>query len=322
MTRTLLVGNGINRCINDDFDCKALMKAIDKNNKLILSDDISFSMQFEILANKINKMNKENKTNTDKTYDDLKDDLIKNMLDIEMNDLSIHKKLCEKFDCILTTNYDYNLEKSLDESFKYTKKYRQGRAPNKYCVNDFNFVVKGKEFYHIHGFADKINTICLGYEHYAGMVQKLREKLTSHKKDKPKKIVEFLNDGCFSLNTWATKFFKDDIHIIGFGLADCEIDIWWLLIYRSYLIRSNYKGCGDLIKNKIYYHDITKDKDENKKSSEETNNKQKSSDNEKEPINKMDYLLTSLDVKYKYYQVEGEKTFKYWYEYIINEEIK
>ena len=128
MTRTLLVGNGINRCINDDFACEALMKSIDITNELIFNANISFSMLFEILANKINKMNKENNINTDKTYDDLKDDLIKNMLNIEMNDLSIHKKLCEKFDCILTTNYDYNVVNSLDESFEYTEKYRQGRV--------------------------------------------------------------------------------------------------------------------------------------------------------------------------------------------------
>ena len=36
----------------------------------------------------------------------------------------------------------------------------------------------------------------------------------------------------------------------------------------------------------------------------------------------MKYLLESLDVEYKYYQVEGENTLKYWYEFIINEEIK
>ena len=60
-----------------------------------------------------------------------------------------------------------------------------------------------------------------------------------------------IND-IFSLNklkTWAEFFFTKNIYIVGLSLDDCDFDLWWLITYRSQLLRTGHTQ----INNKIIY---------------------------------------------------------------------
>ena len=72
-------------------------------------------------------------------------------------------------------------------------------------------------------------------------------------------IKEILFDECGRNNTWGERFYTSNITIIGLGLSDCEIDLWWLLTHRAYLYYSNYCGLRERIKNNIIYYDIVDD---------------------------------------------------------------
>ena len=67
----------------------------------------------------------------------------------------------------------------------------------------------------------------------------------------------------YSTNTWAEKLFTDDVNIVGLGLTQSEIDIWWLITYRATLLYANRFNCKELLNNKIVYHDIGDVFDEN-----------------------------------------------------------
>ena len=52
------------------------------------------------------------------------------------------------------------------------------------------------------------------------------------------------------LLSWAQFFFTKDIYIVGLGLYECDMDLWWLIAYRQQLkLDGNQK-----IKNKIVYY--------------------------------------------------------------------
>ena len=57
--------------------------------------------------------------------------------------------------------------------------------------------------------------------------------------------------------------------IIGLGLPDCEIDLWWLLAHRAYLYYSDYSNLKNKIVNDIDYYDTVKGDKYLEKSAEE-----------------------------------------------------
>ncbi len=154
----------------------------------------------------------------------------------------------------LTTNYDYALEYSLDPLFKsghttYERLYSLKRKQ----------FIKGNEIYHIHGECDRLDSILLGYEQYAGTLEKIRNEIVkstgSMNVDGETRHTFALNDYLIGLepmpDDWFYKFFTEDLYIVGFSLDFSEIDIWWLLSYRK---RAQVEGKIQL-KNRIIYLD-------------------------------------------------------------------
>lgn len=154
----------------------------------------------------------------------------------------------------LTTNYDYALEYSLNRLFR-----PQSHTNERLYSLKRKQVVNGKDVYHVHGECNKIDSILLGYEHYAGTLEKIRNsivKSTASKNSEDHRGHTFaLNDYLIGLETmpkdWIYKFFTDDIYIVGFGLDFSELDIWWLLSYRK---RAETEGKIQT-HNDIYYLD-------------------------------------------------------------------
>lgn len=137
---------------------------------------------------------------------------------------------------ILTANYEYLLE---------------GQQPdhNQGLVKETTFSVfrhhniDGTKYWHIHGDCNAPNSINLGYEHYCGQLQKMRNYLTGASDYNSKKldtlpIEKRMNrkGSIGAIQSWLDLFFTIDIHIIGLTLDFVETDLWWLLAYRARLL--------------------------------------------------------------------------------------
>ena len=116
------------------------------------------------------------------------------------------------------------------------------------------------DFYHMHGINVVPRSVCLGYEHYVRIISKLRDKICCDSKHN--RLIDFIKgDYCKSINpTYLARFFDSDVYIVGLGLNEEEIDLWWILCYRAYLYFSDLEGTREFIKNKIVYYDVHKEK--------------------------------------------------------------
>jgi len=263
MNNSLLIGNGLNRCLPNGVSWGDLLQKIADKYDVKHNSEISFPMEFENIVNQI--LQKEQYYNKgDSIYTELKTEIINLINSLDDNEFSLHMKFMKlPVKSVFTTNYDYLLEKSTDINFSKSIYYRRNIVGNnKYNLNQKIHLVN-KDFYHIHGEIWYPQSICLGYEHYSGTLQHLRNVLSSSKKGVPKIALAMSNNT--SLNVWAEKFFTDNIYIVGLGLSDSEIDLWWLLTYRAYLYYSNRASMHKYIKNKIVYYDIGIEENKNLK---------------------------------------------------------
>jgi hypothetical protein len=120
-----------------------------------------------------------------------------------------------------------------------------------------NYKVEDVTYWHLHGDCNHPVSINLGYEHYGGQLQKMRNYVTSipdYKTEKivKKSLIKRLHDerGLIEIQSWIDLFFTIDIHIIGLALDFVETDLWWLLTYRARAMQKK----ATVIGNKIYYY--------------------------------------------------------------------
>lgn len=153
---------------------------------------------------------------------------------------------------IMTVNYEFLLE-GTSEGLKNEGLIQETR----YSIFR-KTILDGTTFWHLHGDCLRPSSINLGYEHYCGQLQQMRNYVTSIPVYKSKKIRKFpmiqrlkLDGKLDPVQSWIDLFFTMDIHIIGMTLDFVEMDIWWLLSYRTRQVNSSM---GDQIKNKIYYY--------------------------------------------------------------------
>lgn len=279
--QSIMLGNGINRCMLSNISWEDLLVDIACDYGVALNTKISFPMQFENMINQI--LAKESKP-SDNLYTEIKMRIIDRLKGAELSKNAPHNVLAQNADVIITTNYDFLIEKSLDTMFSPAKVLSTAKdAGNKYNINNY-VVVADKPIFHIHGDLRQAKSICLGYEHYAGTLQHLRDTLATKKHfadDKKPAIIWALENQEYTVNTWAKKFFTDDIDIVGLGLTQSEIDIWWLITYRAFLYYSNRFGARNLIRNTITYHDISTDQDVD-----------------------MEYALRNCHVQYRFHKID------------------
>lgn len=293
---SLFIGNGLNRSIISNIAWNDLLEKIAEEYKVIHNPDITFPLEFESIANQI--LMQTGLPSTD-IYLELKEKIIAQIEKATLPKAAPHYAFTDlQVDSIFTSNYDYLLEKSLNPTFDYrTEPMTMGST--RYNLKNGRKIGE-KTFYHIHGELKSPRTICLGYEHYAGMLQKMRGELNRESKEDGLRIKAALLDESKTTNTWAEKFFTDHVDIIGFGLAQCEIDLWWLITYRAYLFYSNRDGMRELIRNRITFHDV--DIVENKN---------------------MKYALENAHVDYRFYKIAKREPDEFYHAYIkIADEFK
>jgi hypothetical protein len=124
---------------------------------------------------------------------------------------------------------------------------------SKYSIFRHNRI-NGTRVWHIHGECNVPGSITLGYEHYSGQLQQMRNYVVSgtnyRKKSNQKPLSSRIKTNEIFHESWIDLFFTRDIHIIGLALDFVETDIWWLLTYRARLLKNKRHK----IANKIYYY--------------------------------------------------------------------
>jgi len=99
-------------------------------------------------------------------------------------------------------------------------------------------------------------SINLGFEHYGGQLQLMRNYVVSgtfySSKEVPKaSLLRRIHTKQVYYHSWIDLFFMKDIHIFGLSLDFVETDLWWLLTYRA---RQKFHHKNIPVHNKIYYY--------------------------------------------------------------------
>lgn len=254
MDNCLVVGNGINRCCGgmswEELLSKIARKYFAPKN-IMQSSTIAFEqLKCTVLSRNINLK---------------KEDFAFCVL--EELDVLDRDKYSAIFSCflslpienILTTNFDYSIERVLIADYQYEKYKGSIVRPQETKGSRIRHSqIKKRRIFHIHGELGKKGTVCLGNVHYATNLSSLMNGLLDYSKDMDS---FYLKDSVFDeeLLSWGQFFFTKNIYIVGLGLYDCDMDLWWLIAYRRQLILE-----GDTrITNKIVYYYIYEEKNQN-----------------------------------------------------------
>jgi hypothetical protein len=224
----LLVGNDINNITqgNSWADLLDNLKSTFSVD-IAFRDDKPFPLAYEEFYFKATK---------DKGYTERE---IKTFISQQVNTIKsnqLHAQLCAlNVEHILTTNYDLCFEQALGLSERQCK--------NTGIIKEAKFNLfrkyesRKKQIWHIHGAANHYASITLGYEHYSGYLQHMRNYVIAgtqgtYKKHKFPSLISRLRNQSVNSDSWVDLFFTHNIHILAFGLDFVETDLWWLLTFR------------------------------------------------------------------------------------------
>lgn len=161
----LLVGNGINNLTTGNSWFDVLQSLGDKYGIAIDTDNKPFPLAYEEIYFKILKTQ-----HSERTESNIKHFIAQKIENIASNE--IHNAIMA-LDCknIMTTNYDLAFERCVNGRSKL--KNAGIIKEQKYSVfRHYNF--DDKCLWHIHGDITFSNSITLGYEHYSGYLQVMR----------------------------------------------------------------------------------------------------------------------------------------------------
>lgn len=255
----LLIGNGVNNITNKK-SWEALLKSLydayyDKSSSFDEIKKKPFPLVYEqIVAHQLKKRKGERIESVirEKIAGDVKN-IIPNM---------IHNMVANgKWNHVMTTNYEFNLMNNYKEKKSNMSEIRE----SKYSIfRRFKDEGGRRIYWHLHGDAQNTNSINLGYEHYCGQLQRMREYVTGGYRVTDKQISRlfkipllkrnYLNSG--ENHSWIDFFFKDNvtIKIAGLKLDMEEIDICWLPIYRAKIMYGAKSDYRIPVNNEIIYY--------------------------------------------------------------------
>lgn len=153
------------------------------------------------------------------------------------------------FDEYMTTNYDYSLEDCLmGKGYSKEKEKNSSLRSSRFSLQRKVVCKKDNreiKVWHIHGEKGITHSVMLGYDQYCRYLRKIELYVLGLGKNHEMSMKDKLgkktrNDAC-----WVDLFFFTDVYIVGLGLGYSEIELWWLLCFRSRLNPGN----------RIYFYD-------------------------------------------------------------------
>lgn len=227
----LLLGNGLNR-LSMSLSWQGLLEELAADlglaGQVAIFDQKPLSLHFEELCIRLS------------SYDKARD--AENAVKKRIAELigvfpvhELHVALAGQFKVILTTNYDLTVEEALGGGL-----HRRSTVLPESRYSLFRRMEAGAcSIWHIHGEASRPQSILLGYDHYAGYLQKIRNYLTNGVPAEGSlgQLRSPLRAGLqdferYDVHSWVDYFLRDHLHVVGFGFDFTEIDLWWLLVYK------------------------------------------------------------------------------------------
>lgn len=170
-------------------------------------------------------------------------------------------------DHIFTTNYSYCPEegyypdrefekKSVRENLRFNlnpQKDKKGRPCREnrfrlhsgYLVRTSGKNAKEVGIWHIHGECGAPTSVILGHDKYG----RLLKRIISVCDDEIKYKERIKGHDTYEFRSWPELFLFGDVYVVGFGFAECEFDLWWLLRRKQREIYADGKVY-------FYEHDI------------------------------------------------------------------
>lgn len=244
--KILLIGNDINNA-TESYSWNDLINGLleyAKIDKKLTMENKPFPLLYEEIYLNSAKAHQTPETRLKKFIAAKTRDLKPNILHEQILELGIEN--------ILTTNYDLSFEKTAGETGKCVNKgYIKENLYNlfRYHKTDNN------KIWHIHGSQSSPKSITLGYEHYSGYLQQMRNytangtKGTYAKKDFIS-LARRIQENTVTHESWVDFFFTHDVYIFGLNLDFVEMHLWWLLTYRSRAMVEN----RFIVNNRITYY--------------------------------------------------------------------
>lgn len=154
----------------------------------------------------------------------------------QITPIPAHDRICRLFKVIMTTNYDFTIEEALAGPLYQSTCL----APESRYSLFRRHTAAGIDIWHVHGDVSRPSSMVLGFDHYAGALQKIRNYVTDgiEVKKEPHKVSSPVKNGMLDFTTyrtiysWVDYFLRDHIHIVGLGMDFTEIDLWWLLLHK------------------------------------------------------------------------------------------
>lgn len=252
--KTLFIGNGLNRTLESGLSWAQLMDEIGSD----ISEDaeVPFPLVFEEIAAKNGASIGRRKSDV---YKELKNELACAIDSMHLEPNDVHLGFRDlPFSHFVTTNYDDTFEKMFPD--KKDSEVKVGSSRNVLKPTSEHGT---KDFYHAHGITKWKNTLCLGHEHYASLIAKIRGELYPPRKDERADtsdndyLVKLIR-GEVSSGIWPEYLFTNDVAIVGLELDYCEVDLWWLLSLRAACFAAchNLNEYDNII---VYFEPVVKD---------------------------------------------------------------
>jgi len=169
----------------------------------------------------------------------------------------IYKQIIgNSYDAILTTNYSYEIEKSLDADFncgykcrsKYRKTTKKGSEKDGklgiFTFMDINCEKGNIPIWHIHGEAARPRSMILGHYYYGDLLGQIQIQVSNFMRNYHSRIK---GSGEYTLESWIDYFLLGDIDIVGLSLDSSEMDLWWLIACK--------KRHNEEFKSEVYWYE-------------------------------------------------------------------
>jgi hypothetical protein len=162
---------------------------------------------------------------------------------------------------VLTTNYEGLLVDSIGGDFASSQ--NQGLIKESRYSVFRHHKVRNTHVWFVHGDASRPGSILLGYEQYIGQTQRMRNYVVTgpdYEGFQGQPLAKRLTaPGPHQVLSWIDLFLANDLHILGFSFDFAEVDLWWLLTYRSRLIKTQTRYPASFRpSNTITYHTPSK----------------------------------------------------------------
>lgn len=166
----------------------------------------------------------------------------------------LHRRIMAlPFRHVLTTNYDYCLEKSVEPHADYTRPSDDFHAAETKFSLFRRRTCAEKFVWHIHGEASVPTSIMLGHDHYTDHAAQVRRYFyqgaayrgTGSFRSGLQRDLGAFDQTCDGMPySWVDLFVRDHIHIGGFSFDFSESLLWYLVSYRrrrrEHMMRAGY----------------------------------------------------------------------------------